>query len=54
MVSEFEHLYIFWKPGETVIDRNKLTKKNGWNGEVEEYGLFRQLEKTMIMWLSSL
>ncbi|WP_045424579.1 DNA-methyltransferase [Vibrio jasicida] len=23
-VSEFEHLYFFWKPGETVIDRNRL------------------------------
>lgn len=26
-VSEFEHLYIFWKPGETVIDRNRLNAK---------------------------
>lgn len=26
-VSEFEHLYIFWKPGETVIDRNRLSAK---------------------------
>lgn len=26
-VSEFEYLYIFWKPGETQIDRNKLTKE---------------------------
>ncbi|NWJ95343.1 MAG: site-specific DNA-methyltransferase [Chloroflexi bacterium] len=24
-VDEFEYLYIFWKPGETVIDRDKLT-----------------------------
>lgn len=24
-VSEFEYLYIFWKPGETVIDRNRLS-----------------------------
>ncbi|WP_207219198.1 DNA-methyltransferase [Vibrio vulnificus] len=23
-VSEFEHLYFFWKPGETVIDRSRL------------------------------
>ena len=23
-VSEFEHLYFFWKPGETVIDRNRI------------------------------
>lgn len=26
-VSEFEHLFIFWKPGETVIDRNRLNAK---------------------------
>lgn len=26
-VSEFEHLYFFWKPGETVIDRNRLNAK---------------------------
>ncbi|MNW56890.1 Modification methylase MboII [compost metagenome] len=26
-VSEFEHLYFFWKPGETVIDRNRLAKE---------------------------
>ncbi|MGG4492894.1 DNA-methyltransferase [Brevibacillus reuszeri] len=26
-VSEFEHLYFFWKPGETVIDRNRLNKE---------------------------
>src|SRR5262249_49102935 len=24
-VDEFEYLYIFWKPGATIIDRNKLT-----------------------------
>ena len=24
-VSEFEHLYIFWKPGETVVDRARLS-----------------------------
>lgn len=23
-VDEFEYIYIFWKPGETIIDRNKL------------------------------
>lgn len=23
-VSEFEYLYFFWKPGETIIDRNRL------------------------------
>ncbi len=26
-VDEFEYLYIFWKPGETVVDRNRLTKE---------------------------
>jgi DNA modification methylase len=26
-VSEFENLYIFWKPGETVIDRKRLSKE---------------------------
>ena len=26
-VSEFEYLYIFWKPGETVIDRDRLSAK---------------------------
>lgn len=26
-VDEFEYLYIFWKPGETIIDRKKLTKE---------------------------
>ena len=26
-VDEFEYLYFFWKPGVTVVDRNKLTKK---------------------------
>ncbi len=26
-VDEFEYLYIFWKPGATVIDRDKLTPK---------------------------
>lgn len=26
-VSEYEDLYIFWKPGEYVIDRRKLTQK---------------------------
>lgn len=25
-VDEFEHLYVFWKPGEFVVDRNKLTR----------------------------
>lgn len=25
-VDEFEYLYIFWKPGITVVDRNRLTK----------------------------
>lgn len=24
-VDEFEYIYIFWKPGATVVDRNKLT-----------------------------
>jgi DNA modification methylase len=28
-VSEFEYLYFFWKPGETVIDRNRL-KASEW------------------------
>ena len=27
-VSEFEYLYVFWKPGETEIDRNKLSSKD--------------------------
>lgn len=26
-VDEFEYLYVFWKPGVTKIDRNRLTKK---------------------------
>lgn len=26
-VDEFEYLYIFWKPGETIVDRNRLTKQ---------------------------
>jgi len=26
-VDEFEYVYFFWKPGETVIDREKLTPK---------------------------
>lgn len=26
-VDEFEYLYIFWKPGPTVIDRNRLSKE---------------------------
>ncbi|MDN4607183.1 DNA-methyltransferase [Sporosarcina highlanderae] len=26
-VQEFEYLYFFWKPGETQIDRSKLTKE---------------------------
>jgi len=26
-VSEFEYLYFFWKPGETIIDRNRLKAK---------------------------
>lgn len=26
-VSEYEDLYVFWKPGETIIDRGKLTKE---------------------------
>ncbi len=26
-VDEFEYLYFFWKPGVTVVDRNKLTKR---------------------------
>jgi DNA modification methylase len=25
-VSEYEDLYVFWKPGETVVDRSRLTK----------------------------
>lgn len=29
-VSEYEDLYIFWKPGQQIIDRNKLSKKE-WN-----------------------
>lgn len=33
-VSEYEDLYIFWKPGQQVIDRKKLTTKE-WN----EWGL---------------
>lgn len=26
-VDEFEHLYVFWKPGVTKVDRTRLTKK---------------------------
>ncbi|MDX1993004.1 MAG: DNA methyltransferase [bacterium] len=26
-VDEFEYVYIFWKPGATIIDRNRLTKE---------------------------
>jgi site-specific DNA-methyltransferase (adenine-specific) len=26
-VDEFEYIYIFWKPGVTKVDRNRLTKK---------------------------
>ncbi len=26
-VDEFEYIYIFWKPGETVVDRKRLTRK---------------------------
>lgn len=26
-VDEFEYLYVFWKPGETLIDRTRLTPK---------------------------
>ena len=26
-VSEFEHLYFFWKPGETEVDRNRINAK---------------------------
>lgn len=26
-VDEFEYIYVFWKPGITVIDRNRLTKE---------------------------
>ncbi len=26
-VDEFEYLYFFWKPGETVVDRNRLTSE---------------------------
>lgn len=29
-VSEYEDLYVFWKPGEYIIDRNKLSKSE-WN-----------------------
>lgn len=29
-VDEFEHLYIFWKPGVTKVDRKRLTK-NEWS-----------------------
>lgn len=29
-VDEFEHLYFFWKPGITVVDRSRLTKEE-WN-----------------------
>jgi site-specific DNA-methyltransferase (adenine-specific) len=25
-VDEFEYIYIFWKPGETVVDRNRIEK----------------------------
>lgn len=33
-VSEYEDLYVFWKPGPQVIDRNKLSREE-WN----EWGL---------------
>ena len=33
-VSEYEDLYIFWKPGEYTIDKSKLTRK-----EWKEWGL---------------
>ena len=26
-IDEFEYIYIFWKPGTTVVDRKKLTRK---------------------------
>ncbi len=26
-IDEFEHIYVFWKPGITVVDRNRLTRK---------------------------
>ncbi len=32
-VDEFEYLYVFWKPGVTKVDRNRLTKK-----EWQEWG----------------
>lgn len=32
-VSEFEHIYVFWKPGEYVVDRKKLS-----NVEWKEWG----------------
>ena len=32
-VSEFEYLYFFWKPGESIIDRNRLSA-----GEWAEWG----------------
>jgi len=33
-VDEFEYLYFFWKPGETVVDRNRLSSKewSDWGG----------------------
>lgn len=30
-VDEFEYIYIFWKPGITVIDRNRLSREE-WSG----------------------
>lgn len=26
-VDEFEYLYVFWKPGETIVDRSRLTRQ---------------------------
>ena len=28
-IDEFEYIYIFWKPGETIVDRDRLTR-NEW------------------------
>ena len=41
-VDEFEHLYVFWKPGITTFDRNRIGPKNGRSGDLAASGGFHQ------------
>ncbi len=47
-VSEYEDLYVFWKPGETVVDRSRLNKREWAEWGSRQIWTFRSVRKNDI------